>query len=478
MTPFFFTSLATLVLLGHLESSVAFKCGGTLTTACLGDTDIRYDPDVSNALVDQAEIWKKSAGYFVEVGTIQIEIPGTEQLTPPLDVTSFQNISVVGSRFQSHSISFSPSFAAVGASVVFVADLFATTTHEKNGILLALGNAIGTSAFQREGSYPLSPVDENSFFVSFIQSDGDVSSASYFFLDEGATTFTTRSSIFENRNGTFFTQVSINSVSTRVTEAEWIAAANNIYNELNIPDGDRIPVPFIRECLGTICPTELDWCTQDPECSPSPYSEPDAQVKPGAVAGFIIAGIVILTAGLYLIHLYLAAQQAKRYRTIFAMRIADTIQVRKSMRSLTPEILAKEFKQIDSQTQDGQITKEELWAFLSTGAAGELNQSDFNALFAAIDTDKSGYVDFLEFCTFMGNCHEEYAAARTTRGDRMNAMDRTSRRLSIADIAVSAGEDMAGGEEPAKASTAEADAKMVAEMDAGEMDAAATSEKI
>jgi hypothetical protein len=37
---------------------------------------------------------------------------------------------------------------------------------------------------------------------------------------------------------------------------------------------------------------------------------------------------------------------------------------------------------------------------------------------------------------------------------------------------------MAGGEEPAKASTAEADAKMVAEMDAGEIDAAATSEKI
>jgi hypothetical protein len=132
MAPFF-TSLAALVLLGYLESSVAFKCGGTLTTDCLGDTDTRYDPDVSNALVDQAEIWKKTAGYFVETGTIEIEIPGTQQLTPPLEVFSFQNISVVGSRFKSHSVSFSPSFVLVGVSVLFVSDFFATTTHEKNG---------------------------------------------------------------------------------------------------------------------------------------------------------------------------------------------------------------------------------------------------------------------------------------------------------------------------------------------------------
>jgi hypothetical protein len=142
---------------------------------------------------------------------------------------------------------------------------------------------------------------------------------------------------------------------------------------LIISDGERIPVPFIRECLGKTYLTEADWCTQDPECSPLSYSEPDGQVKPGAIAGFVFAGIVVLTAGLYLLHLYLAAQQAKRYHTLFAMRIADTIQVRKLMRFLTPEILAKELKKIDSQTQDGQITKEELWEFLATGTAGELN---------------------------------------------------------------------------------------------------------
>jgi hypothetical protein len=345
--------------------------------------------------------------------------------------------------------------------------------------LLALGSAIGEADFQPEGSYPFSPVDENSFFLSFIQSDGDVSSASYFFLDED--TFTTHNSIFTNINGTFFIQVSINSVSTRVTEAEWVAADNNAYIELDIPGDERIPVPFARECLGKVCPTEEDWCTQDPECSPSPYKEPNAQVKPGAIAGFVIAGIVILTVGLYLLHLYRVTQQAKRYRAIFAERIADTIQVPKSMRSLTPEILAKEFKKIDSETQDGQITKEELWAFLDTGAAGEMNQSDFNALFAAIDTDKSGYVDFLEFCTFMGQCHEEYSTARTTCG---SAIDRASIRLSVADsaarrlsTAVTAlpAEDMAKAIAEADAEDAEMDAAEDAEMDPvkdAEMDAA------
>jgi Ca2+-binding EF-hand superfamily protein len=36
---------------------------------------------------------------------------------------------------------------------------------------------------------------------------------------------------------------------------------------------------------------------------------------------------------------------------------------------------------------------------VSTGKVGELSESDFNALFAAIDLDQSGTVDFLEFWT-------------------------------------------------------------------------------
>jgi hypothetical protein len=37
-------------------------CGGSLTSDCLGDSDIHYDPDVSNAAVDQAPIWMQFQG--------------------------------------------------------------------------------------------------------------------------------------------------------------------------------------------------------------------------------------------------------------------------------------------------------------------------------------------------------------------------------------------------------------------------------
>jgi hypothetical protein len=56
------------------------------------------------------------------------------------------------------------------------------------------------------------------------------------------------------------------------------------------------------ECHSAGCPTEEDWCKTDPECSESPYHEPDASVKSGAIAGFTVAGIVLLIAALYSLH--------------------------------------------------------------------------------------------------------------------------------------------------------------------------------
>jgi hypothetical protein len=63
----------------------------------------------------------------------------------------------------------------------------------------------------------------------------------------------------------------------------------------------------------------------------------------------------------YGVHRHITALQAKRCRSVFAGRtIAETIGVQeKSMRSLTPEVLAREFKQTDSEPPDGRITKDE-----------------------------------------------------------------------------------------------------------------------
>jgi hypothetical protein len=118
----------------------------------------------------------------------------------------------------------------------------------------------------------------------------------------------------------------------------------------------------------------------------------------------------------------------------FAKRIAGNIDRTNSMRQLTPEALGREFKKIDSEHPGGNITKEGLWKFLSTGKAGDISESAFNSLFAAIDLDNNGTVDFLEFYTFMGQCSDEY---RFERGNLNRGLvaERASRRFTVDDTA-------------------------------------------
>ena len=75
--------------------------------------------------------------------------------------------------------------------------------------------------------------------------------------------------------------------------------------------------------------------------------------------------------------------------------------------------------------------------FLSTGEADEIAESDFDALWVVMDADDSGKVDFLEFCAFVGQCHDEYDTARLDRGamahrisQRALLAETTARRLS------------------------------------------------
>jgi EF-hand domain pair len=221
-------------------------------------------------------------------------------------------------------------------------------------------------------------------------------------LDTDANTARILSDQFQSINGSLILSKTYHAFETRVTEQEWIDAVNAAYKASGLSTKKQVPVPMVGNCLEKVCPTEEDWCSQDPECSTSPFQEPKASLKAGALSGFIIAGIVILLALCFAVHRWLSSRQIKRYKTIFAKRIAETISVNKSFRSMEPEELAEEFKKVDLQTEDGLITKDDLWEFISSGKAGEISESDFNALFAAIDSDGDGQVDFLAFCAFMG----------------------------------------------------------------------------
>jgi len=420
--------LATVALSSwHLVSG--YRCGRPLTTACLGDTDKRYDPDSSNDLLDQAPVWSKFGGYYRGVGSFTHNLPDSQTNYP---VIVYANSTVTGSRIYHHRV-----IINIPLRFTQLSDAWSTSTYEKDGSVLFLGSYYGGSFIsnipngtfysntQGELAYA---VDVSTIFSGSLRSDGEFVTESNVFLDESFSQLRAINEVFRpgpNGSKDLVFNGALNFF--RVTETEWIEGINADYDTYNIPESDRVPIPMVGQCLIGVCPSEADWCKQDPKCSESPYQEPSASLKPGAVAGFTVAGIVLLVAILVGLHFYLSAKQAKRYRTVFATRIAETINVQKSMRSLTPALLESEFKKIDSQTPDGRITKEELWEFISSGKAGEMNESDFNALFAAIDSDNSGYVDFLEFCTFMGKCHGEYSAARANRG---NVIARTSLRLS------------------------------------------------
>lgn len=126
---------------------------------------------------------------------------------------------------------------------------------------------------------------------------------------------------------------------------------------------------------------------------------------------------------------------------------------------MTPESLAEEFKRIDSENSRI-ISKEAMLDFLNSGKCGDIGESDFEALWAVLDADKSGTVDFLEFCAFMSQCHEDYNAARMDRGSiaerasiRFSVAEKSARRLSqqlsvrggLSDVKAIAEEEGEGG---------------------------------
>eukprot|EP00585_Thalassiosira_rotula_P022233 CAMPEP_0196225016 /NCGR_PEP_ID=MMETSP0912-20130531/49662_1 /TAXON_ID=49265 /ORGANISM="Thalassiosira rotula, Strain GSO102" /LENGTH=612 /DNA_ID=CAMNT_0041504459 /DNA_START=1 /DNA_END=1837 /DNA_ORIENTATION=+ len=202
------------------------------------------------------------------------------------------------------------------------------------------------------------------------------------------------------------------------------------YVEFNITPSDQPQMPMTKSCLGETCPTEEDFCEIDPRCPTSAaftaYTEPDASVEAGPIVGIVIACFAILLLALFFLHQKAMKEQAERNQAAFARRIAETIKLEGPDRELTPEALAEEFKKIDNGTIDGSIDKEELWNFVNSGNVSKMNQNDFNALFAALDTDGDGTVSFMEFSAYMGKCYDDFdslkksASVKEARGARMD----------------------------------------------------------
>jgi len=193
------------------------------------------------------------------------------------------------------------------------------------------------------------------------------------------------------------------------------------YDDFRIHESARMNFPMAKSCnQAGECPTEADFCEIDPRCSNAIiYAEPSASVAAGPIVGIVLAVFVVLLGVLYYFHRNAMANQAARNQAMFARRIAETIKLEGPDRTLTPEALAEEFKKIDGAgNTDGTIDKKELWEFLNSGKVAKMNESDFNALFSALDTDGDGTVSFMEFSAYMGKAYGDFEKAKDSSSVR------------------------------------------------------------
>ena len=211
-----------------------------------------------------------------------------------------------------------------------------------------------------------------------------------------------------------FERIVSSSLSQRMSdESAFMIELKKAFEDHNV-DASHIPEwlttdASLPECIGTKCPDEEYLCSEgnDPSCSVSPYTEPAASLNGAGLAVIIVSTLVGLSILFSIVLRYIMNKQKERYRTRFAEQIAEDVGHTGSIEQLSAEDLAKEFHRID-ESGDGTISKQELFAFISSGKAGTMSKRDFNALFKSMDVDGNGQVNFMEFCSIMALAGKSY----------------------------------------------------------------------
>mmetsp|Transcript_25103 Transcript_25103/g.41664 ORF Transcript_25103/g.41664 Transcript_25103/m.41664 type:complete len:549 (-) Transcript_25103:969-2615(-) len=472
----------TLLLIGALSAD-AISCGQWYSNPCLAEDDARYDPSGSDSIIDQAPVawgnfegfWRYEVKAYGPDGQPQeptITNPNQPFLVggfpyPYFPAFGFLNVTISGSRMYQHRYLIHPPASAdfCDQAVIpgfvnvldngdcgktgysYFSEIFATSSFERDGTVVTLPNDsnLGSGGLLRSSqTYTSRPIDNRTIYsVAKDGTNGGLLSETIVFLNADNTRLSGISEFFislrnEARLAAFF-----RTDYSRLESADAFAAAlETAYEANNVPLENRVQsgvVPMETQCLAETCPTEEAWCTIDPGCGVTPYQEAEGSVKAGMVAGMTVGVAALLIFALYLVHLYRLKRQQKRYRADFAKRVADAIEVQESTYALESDKLLKEFHQLDPALREGasgKICKEEMKEFLQSGVVGYITESDFGALFSAIDTDHSGYVDFLEFCAFMAQCHDEFEKEHVSREALAKTIARQLAKLSMHDISV------------------------------------------
>lgn len=477
-----------LVLLVLISKANALKCGTPLTTDCVKDSDIRYDPDYTNDLLKQAPVWEKRTGFERLVDTTRdgngtgfYAVPydettgmyGTGPLTNLVGALSFENYTIIGSRTYKHIYVFTapvPQEFCQGGPPEGTVDVNVGGEQQPicgvNGRLI-VGDSWGASTYEKDGSVQLFkglgwwnaitsasiiPIDERTVYIvardtkegkddAKVQFSGDV-----IYYGDNFEKVAVSSSLYQFDAENPFKS---NTVSDGVSleEEQWLEEIQEAMDKFNIPASKRVTLPMTTECLHPLeCASEEDFCTvgKDPECSVSPYQEPAASLNGGGIALIVILCVAAVVAVGSFVYRRASASQKKRYKEHIIRGIARNITIAPTAGMLSPELLQKEFGHIDKD-KGGTISKVELKEFLDSGKVGDLSVKDFDAMWAILDLDGSGEVDFVEFTVFLSSCGEEFEQVHkeTLVMTKKEKLLFASKRLSVKDLAAADDEESA-----------------------------------
>jgi len=384
------------------------KCG-TLREACLSDTDIRYSSNADYDAIAQNDIWERTTGYAKLVGMaytgegnvikeINTTFDGLNFSYSMENLTEYRNYTVSGTRalFEYKFFAKSAPNSILGPFGLAIRNLYyATSTFELDGSLHTMpGQRFtfnGTGPWQ-EGPTTLSRViDAKTIFAT-----GSGVTNAQTCIDPACKKTTVVEQFFEDGVLEMFLVYQ----GEKITADEYTTGIQNTIIDYNILP--QFIAPLNQE-IGQNYPTEEKWCETDPACSESPYQEPKAPLRTGATVGFVILGLAILCAVFYVFHSTTMKRKEKRIKEQFSMRMKQSITM-KSFSGNNSAQFHEIFKRIDKDG-DGYIERDELQEYMN--AKGEtMPESDFDALWKSFDIDKSGTIDYLEFCVFMAKNQE------------------------------------------------------------------------
>lgn len=400
----------------------AIKCGTAISKDCIGESDERYDASVGYDLKAHAAVYSTLEGLYVGTTTIYFRnqvapfIPtgdGMQFYSNP--TTDFINHTVTGARFIQNYYGIAANLDGKLEGRVTLQDSYFAATFEKDGTATTLGlqsgfEVAGTPFEVQQDGLLLLPLNNRAVYGSgtFITPSSGLTflQETWLCLDDSCTQFTLQVDVYNvGENETTPNYFQRTDGIKVASEEDWIQQMEAAMGTANITD--RPTSVIAAECATGVCPTEEQWRTVDPYYQISPYQEPEGSLTPGFIGGITVACFIVVLAALYLLHRYLLVNQERRIRTAVARSVASTMGARRKADALTARDLQKHFDSLDKDG-DGDVSKQDFKAFLDSSTVAELDDKDFEVLFATLDINGDHQIDFTEFCAFFAIIREEY----------------------------------------------------------------------